>query len=129
MKTYHIVRHENSLLSIDWENKELSRTPNTSGDKDWMWFVDEPGVVKYTDEESDYTFEQEVETGDLVVLLYWLQGERRVVVVKAQEWYETCKAKAKLQAERDAFLSMKGESNDQCCESKSSSTMHKIKLG
>lgn len=98
MKTYNIVKHRSDLLNIDWETKEITNIPYSNGNRDWQWFIEEDGVVEYTDVNSDCKFSKEVKKGDLVVLLYWPNDERRIVVVPAQDWYNMNKESDDLRA-------------------------------
>lgn len=114
MMQYKISIRDGLLIGTDFDNRTLEFIRNTNGDRDWMWFVKEDGKLIYDDPNDGYHFEENVNEGDIVILMYWLGNARRITVIHDKSWYKLCIEKAAIQAERSSTRITGGDTSIPC---------------
>jgi len=112
MIQYKLSEHEGQLIGVDFDNRVVEFTGSSNGDRDWMWFVEGEGKLVYDDPYDGYHFEQNVNEGDVIVLIYWLDNARRVVVIHDKTWYKLLKEKEAIKEERQAAQLATGDSKE-----------------
>ena len=112
MKTMYI--REGVNMTVDLDTNEISSVPSAREAIQRIYVAPEPMHVVY--QSGKYKEEADVEKNDIIVTFYTDEFDKRMIVVKSEEWTKNIEGYEKRMAMAEANLKKSPHPEDCCCD-------------
>ena len=112
MKTMYV--REGVNMTVDLDTNEIGSIPSAREAIQRIYVAPEQMHVVY--QSGKYKQEADVEKNDIIVTFYTDEFDKRMIVVKSEEWIKNIEGYEKRIAEAEANLKKSSECEDSCCD-------------